>query len=229
MIRNYTTDEDLKAYVPNLNNLLWTGQSNFNMQKQSAEIEVMNDFIKRDYKAIYLRNDLSLRESGTAISNTISEAVSSADDITRMRFVVNCKAITGTTDKTVTIYGTDDDGDTYISIDTLTISAIGIKSLIIPEYYKKYKVTATVPDGSIDYAAYLTETSYDLLHIFKELIIILTPLVKEENSTYGLLLNEFKKKYDYEWDQLKIYYDSAGSGNLNDLTVNRNYSITYLK
>jgi hypothetical protein len=229
MIRNYTTDSDLQSYVPNLTNLLWNGQTDFSAQKQSAEIEVMNDFIKRNYKAIYLRNDLMLRNSGTAITSTTSEDLSDEDTITRMRFVVDCKTFTGTQGKTITLYGSNDSGDTYVSIDSLTITETGISSLVITEFYKCYKVTATVPDGSIDYSAYMTETSYDLLHIFKQLVIILTPLVKDENSTYGLLLAEFKRKYENEWTQLKVYYDSSESGDLDNLTVNRNNSINYYK
>lgn len=228
MIKNYISQEDLKAYIPNIDNLLWTGQEDFSTQFTSAEIEVMNDFIKKNYKAIYLRNDLFIREAGTVTTAAETSDISEEDTITRMRFVVDCKTFTGDDDKVITIHGTND-SVTYTSIDSLTISATGVSSLIISQYYKHYKVVATVPDGSIDYAAYLTETSYDLLYIYKTLIIILTPLVKEENSTYGLLLAEFKRKYENEWNELKVFYDSSESGDINGLEIIRNSSINYLK
>ena len=65
MIRNYIDEDYLSGYIPNLDSLLFTGESNFNKQKVLAEIEVANDFINSNYKGLFTRNDLILRSSGT--------------------------------------------------------------------------------------------------------------------------------------------------------------------
>ena len=73
MIRNYIDEDYLSGYIPNLDSLLFTGETNFNKQKVLAEIEVANDFINSNYKGLFTRNDLSLRESGTTLSATTTE------------------------------------------------------------------------------------------------------------------------------------------------------------
>ena len=206
MIRNYTTQTDLEAYIPKLDSLLWGDETNFDKQKSACDVEVMNDFINKDYKAIFLRNDLTLRSSGVSLIATTAETVSAEDSITRMRFVIDCKVITSG-DKTVTLYGSNDK-ITYNSITDILITATGIKSEIISQFYKYYKVTATVSSGSFDYAAFMTETSYDLLHKYKWLEIILIPLAKSD-TTYETMLKEFQKKYIVAWNELKVFYDST--------------------
>lgn len=227
MVRNYITENDLKAYVPKLDTLLYPGDTDFSLQKQASEIEVMNDFIKRGFKAVYLRNDLTLRDSGTAITEATAEDVSEIDSITRMRWVIDCKTFTGEA-KTVTLQGTND-LENYNTITSQEISEVGITSVIIEEFYKYYKVTANVTDGTFDYSSYLTETSYDLLYIFKWLIIILTPIAKDINSPYYILLQNFLQRYADEWNTLKVYYDNSGTGELSALDIYNNTSLNFTR
>jgi len=45
MLRNYTTLTDLKAYIPNLDNLLWTENEDYSAQIEAAEREVRDDLL----------------------------------------------------------------------------------------------------------------------------------------------------------------------------------------
>lgn len=224
MVKNYLVQADLEAYIPKLETLLYTNQDNFDLQKQQAEIEVMNDFIKRGFKAIYLRNDLILRESGTTISETTAESISLEDTITRMRWVIDTKVFTGTESKTIYLSGSND-AETYTAITEQEITETGITNVIISEFYKYYKVTCELSDGTIDYSSYLTETSYDLLYAFKWITIILTPIAKEINTPYWILLQSFIDKYNSEWNSLKIYYDSQGTGDISQLSTYNNNTV----
>ena len=224
MVKNYLVQADLEAYIPKLETLLYSTQENFDLQKQQAEIEVMNDFIKRGYKAIYLRNDLILRNSGDTIAVTTAEDVSLEDSITRMRWVIDTKVFTGTESKTIYLSGSND-AETYTAITEQEITETGITNVIISEFYKYYKVTCELSDGTIDYSSYLTETSYDLLYAYKWLVIILTPIAKEINSPYWVLLQSFIDKYNSEWNSLKVYYDNLGTGDISQLSTYNNNTV----
>ncbi|MBK8382775.1 MAG: hypothetical protein IPL16_12990 [Ignavibacteria bacterium] len=61
-----------------------------------AEIEVANDFINSNYKGLFIRNDLILRESGTTLLATTTETILSEDKLSmRLRWVVDVKVLTG--------------------------------------------------------------------------------------------------------------------------------------
>jgi len=217
MVRVYVTEDSLKGYIPKIEDLLWNEQENFDLQKSVMETEVMNDFINRGLKAVYLRNDLVLRNSGTNVSATTTETVSNEDLITRQRFVVNVRSISGNTPKTITLKGSNDKS-AYYTIESIEVSETGIKSIIIPQFYNYYTVTVLTSSGAIDYDAYLTETSYDLLHIYKWLMIILTPLADNTENSYSMMLNHFNQKYIETWNTLKIFYDTSESGNPENAT-----------
>ena len=208
MIRNYIDEDYLSGYIPNLDSLLFTGESNFNKQKVLAEIEVANDFINSNYKGLFTRNDLILRSSGTTISSTTSETISNEDKLTRLRWVVDVKVLTGL-DKTLTLYGTNDSGDNYTELNTMTIGTSDVGSIIsqtLAVPYTAYKVTATVPSGTLDYASSMTETGYDTLYVLKWGSIIMFQNFKKEGDQWHSKYIEFKKAYENEFAKFVVNY-----------------------
>ena len=208
MIRNYIDEDYLSGYIPNLDSLLFTGESNFNKQKVLAEIEVANDFINSNYKGLFTRNDLILRSSGTTISSTTSETISNEDKLTRLRWVVDVKVLTGL-DKTLTLYGTNDSGDNYTELNTMTIGTSDVGSIIsqtLAVPYTAYKVTATVPSGTLDYASSMTETGYDTLYVLKWGSIIMFQNFKKEGDQWHSKYVEFKKAYENEFAKFVVNY-----------------------
>lgn len=208
MIRNYIDEDYLSGYIPNLDSLLFTGESNFNKQKVLAEIEVANDFINSNYKGLFTRNDLILRSSGTTISSTTSETISNEDKLTRLRWVVDVKVLTGV-DKTLILYGTNDSGDNYTELNTMTIGTSNVGSIIsqtLAVPYTAYKVTATVPSGTLDYASSMTETGYDTLYVLKWGSIIMFQNFKKEGDQWHSKYIEFKKAYENEFAKFVVNY-----------------------
>ena len=208
MIRNYIDEDYLSGYIPNLDSLLFTGESNFNKQKVLAEIEVANDFINSNYKGLFTRNDLILRSSGTTISSTTSETISNEDKLTRLRWVVDVKVLTGV-DKTLTLYGTNDSGDNYTELNSMTIGTSNVGSIIsqtLAVPYTAYKVTATVPSGTLDYASSMTETGYDTLYVLKWGSIIMFQNFKKEGDQWHSKYVEFKKAYENEFAKFVVNY-----------------------
>jgi len=208
MIRNYIDEDYLSGYIPNLDSLLFTGETNFNKQKVLAEIEVANDFINSNYKGLFTRNDLILRSSGTTISSTTSETISNEDKLTRLRWVVDVKVLTGV-DKTLTLYGTNDSGDNYTELNTMTIGTSNVGSIIsqtLAVPYTAYKVTATVPSGTLDYASSMTETGYDTLYVLKWGSIIMFQNFKKEGDQWHSKYIEFKKAYENEFAKFVVNY-----------------------
>jgi len=208
MIRNYIDEDYLSGYIPNLDSLLFTGETNFNKQKVLAEIEVANDFINSNYKGLFTRNDLILRSSGTTISSTTSETISNEDKLTRLRWVVDVKVLAGV-DKTLTLYGTNDSGDNYTELNTMTIGTSNVGSIIsqtLAVPYTAYKVTATVPSGTLDYASSMTETGYDTLYVLKWGSIIMFQNFKKEGDQWHSKYIEFKKAYENEFAKFVVNY-----------------------
>ena len=52
-----------------------------------------------------------------------------------------------------------------MTIGTSNVGSIISQTLAVP--YTAYKVTATVPSGTLDYASSMTETGYDTLYVLK--------------------------------------------------------------
>ena len=229
MIRNYIDEDYLSGYIPNLDSLLFTGETNFNKQKVLAEIEVANDFINSNYKGLFTRNDLSLRSSGTTLSATTTETISSEDKLTRLRWVVDIKVLTGV-DKTLTLYGTNDSGDNYTELNTMTIGTTNVGSIIsqtLAVPYTAYKVTATVPSGTLDYSSSMTETGYDTLYALKWGGKIYFQNYKKIDDQYYSKWQEFVKMYETEFNKFVVNY--GDEINEEDTFGSNPRSITMLK
>lgn len=209
MIRNYLVESDLKGLIPNLDNLLFTGQDDWTQQKRDAEIDVMNDFINSKFRAVYARNDLSLRTSGDVLN--ASDFTESVEDvITRQRWVINTISCTGS--PILTLQGRNSEDDTWTDISSVTITATDETTQIISKFYNFYRISATISSATIDYESSLTETIYDQLFLFKWAEKIYWTLFTNSESEFKLKYEMMQSMYSSAWNKALIYYDTNTDG-----------------
>lgn len=200
MIKNYITETYLKGFIPELNQYLFTGESDWSKQKEKAEQTVLQDLINKGYKVRNLRPELEL--------DTTTEE---EDIASRIRVVVNLTTVTATAALTVT--GSNDEDGTYETAGSATID-IGDTSetFLLSSVYRFYKYTAFT-GGTVD-TVNLVETIYDLFYAYKWLQLILENSTVQEGDKYDVQAKLFKAKYDELWNDAKFFYDKDDSGDL---------------
>lgn len=225
---NHIVENDLKSLIPEISRLLWSDETDYSLQKAEAEKFVMQDLLDRGFKARDLMPQLVLRNSGTALTETAIESVSNEDVISRLRFVYQVTGFTAGGTKQIILEGTNDK-ETYYTVKTISVTANASTSLIIPAQYKYYRVSATVTGGSMDYSAYLVETTFDRLITFKWLELILLDRYVEEDDQYHSKMMYCQKGYNSLWNTITIWRDSDASGDIDSSEKVTTNSITMLK
>jgi hypothetical protein len=203
MLRNLVTESDIKKLLPELGSYLWQGENNFSGQREAAEMIVKND-LARDFDINDLMPELWLRRRGAAITSIditeITEPVPEgtaplpAAGVPKLKLVCKTFTYSGSSLKSFELEGKENGA--WVSADSFKINAAGIICRTLSKSYDEYRISLDVPDGAIDYEAYLTENSYDLLFAYKWLEIILNDLIKEKGDQFGLKRDYFARAYD---------------------------------
>lgn len=226
--QNHITEEDIKAYIPELSRLLWADEADYKRQKNEAEKFVLQDLLDRGYKGVNIMPELILRQRGNIISADETGVISKEDFISRLRFVYNVNVFTSDGTKIITLEGTNDKS-AWETVSVLNITGTGGSSVIISSLYRYYRVSATVTGGSIDYKAWLIETTFERLISFKWLELILLDRYAEENDQYHLKMKYFKNEYDKLWNTIKIWSDINEDGIVSENESGKTSSIKMLK
>lgn len=213
-MKNFVTEDDLKGLIPELSRYLWGGETNYSKQKAAAEDKVVNDFIRKGYRDVFVRTDLVLRKSGTEATGNEESSVSSEDKRSRLRFVIDIKSITDS--KTFKLLGSDDKID-WTTIKTVSLNATGETSYKFTEAFRYYKVQMTWGSGAVDYKAYLTETIYDLFIEYKWLELILLDNISEDNDQYEMKMKYFQDEYRDLWSTSSFFYSDTGQENVDQV------------
>ena len=200
-IKNYITEDYLKGFIPELEKYLWPGETDYSKQKEKAEQVVINDFLNRGYKGLFLRPDSILREPGNIINESEVNDGSGEDEYSRMRLVYNVNVFTsnGNDVKTIILEGSDD-SDSWETIIQQNITSTGLVSVLIPDIYPYYRISILVTGGTIDYKAYMAETVYDLFFAYQWLVLILLNASVQKDDQFDMKAKEFQKRYDALWD-----------------------------
>ncbi len=211
--KNYITEEELKAYLPEITRLLWNDEADYSKQKTEAVKTVIADLVNRGSSPLKLMPELKLRESGNIITG--NETGGSKDDKAslRSRFVWNVISLGSADEKTLILEGSFDNSDWDV-IGLFTISSTGEFSRVITSLYKYYRVRVLVAGGSLDYSASMVETSYDRLISSKWLELILLDRYTEENDQYHLKMKYFRNEYEKLWDTIRIWEDENDDGSI---------------
>lgn len=225
--KNYITEEELKAYLPELSKLLWSDEVNYSKQMNEAVNTVISDLVYKGYDPTDLMPQLVLRSSGSIITaNETGESV--PETAARSRFIYNVVSISSIDDKSITLEGSYNNSE-WTAIDTFTVTGTGQFTKIITSLYKYYRVKAVVTGGSLDYSAYLAETTYDRLISAKWLELILLDRYTEENDHYHLKMKYFRSEYEKLWDSIRFWSDKNNDGSIQASESNRTASIRMLK
>lgn len=227
MLRNLLTESDLRAYIPNIDLVQWTGTSDYSAQIEAAEREVRDDLYSvMGLKSSALRPELTLNAGTSSItSSTTSDSVEDAAD--RKRLVCNVTAFSGTS-HTVTLQGSNDES-TWTTVTTLTITETGIETALLPAQFTYYKATVAVSSGAMTANIYLTETIYDTLFAYKTLAIILQALIKTDGDQWSIKASYFHTMYEKKLATYKMFYDANLDGEVDEGELISNTIIKYNK
>jgi hypothetical protein len=226
--KNYITEEELKAYMPELARLLWSDEADYSRQGTEAVKTVISDLVNRGYDPVKLMPELVLKEGGNII--TANETGESAEDkaSARARFVYDVLSFGSTDEKTIILEGSFDNS-AWTQIAAFTVTAPGIFSRVITRMFRYYRVKAFISGGSLNYSASLIETTYDRLITAKWLELILLDRYTEENDQYHLRMKYFRNEYEKQWDSIRIWSDDNEDGNLQSAESSKTTSIKMMK
>ena len=218
MLKNYIVQSDLSAYVPNIDELLFDNQLDYSSQIAISENEILNDFYQKKYDSILLRDDLTLDAGTSAVSATAYTDSTAADTLNRLRWVLNFTSFSGD-EITVILQGRNDEDDEWVEVKRVDIDTSGQTTYLISPGYKYYRLRYIISDvTTFTVNSFMTETSYDLLFIYKILYRIHEQLFKEIDDQYYTRMKLYEGQYNKALNSIRVTYDS------NDETFTRSES-----
>ena len=210
MLRNNVTEEYLKGFVPGLEYLLWTDETNYDKQKEKASQIVFNDLQLKGFRPYELSPELSLRSSASIDATETLTGLQ--DSMNRFRLVLQNISQT-TSGKALTFQGSNDNS-TWTTIETIELTPLSVieYTLLFYQSYKYYRLVTTVLSGTIDYTAFLTETKYDLLFAYKWLEIILRDAKTTADDQFAIKEIDFRRDYNDLLNSGKYELDTNNDG-----------------
>lgn len=229
MLKNYITEDYLKDILPDLDSYRWDSQTDLSNYFRQANNEIYEDLRKRNLKINKLMPELSLRDSGSSISDagvTIEDSLE--DTLNRLRYVYNVTTFTGTEDKTITLQGSSDN-ETFEDVETFTITETGEISGRIFSVYQYYRVKVVNTDGTIDYSFKLVEAVYDDLFAYKILELIMRSVKKDDKDSIHLKEIDFANIYQSKVQTSIFLEDTEDSFTNSGFKETQANTITMLK
>lgn len=203
------TSADLYTREPALADYLRTGETSFaSIFAESLEI------MKLDLK----NRGLKIRLLTTPFE--LSTSKSAEDMIERLRYVCSISGIVEAGEDEeqetaiITIEGTNDDNnETWASVSTITFTANGEQTGILPVLYKyyRYAISGTSTTAEVS-TCYLLETSFEQVHINIALALIFESLARTEGDIYSRKAEDYRRMYQEGMDRLKYSYDADDDG-----------------
>lgn len=224
----YLTEEDLKSCIPELSRFLWMEETDFSAQKQKAIEEVTIELCSRGFNPPEIMPRLYIRHAGISESSDHITGATEEDLTARLRYVLNVKEFVPGGLKTFVLQGSND-RDTWETIDSRKAEAAGILSFTLPRSYLFYRLCVYITGGSIDYDAYLCDTSIEKLISYKWLELILLDRFTEENDQYHLKMKYFRKEYENLIGKVRIWSDKDSDGKLEQGEFSKTTTIKILK
>jgi hypothetical protein len=134
------------------------------------------------------------------------------------RVVFDCR--TAAMNASVTLQGSHDDThwETIPMINgqplVMNASEAKIYTQVFPGRYSNYRYILEA-DGSIQYSVFLTDTSTDLLVIYRAIILLLLPYSADNNSVTAIY-TDMRSAYDNAISTLRASYDADNSGTIDE-------------
>lgn len=242
MLKNFITDNDLKAFYPKISAQIWSTVADYSVQIQKAYDNLINDLWNRGINPRLVMIPLDLKRSATVEPNdplnSTSEIVSTTGLAQRAsnqrRFVVTPTAVTG--QWTVQLQGSNKQSEPSVTdaswqdIASLTIptTILTERSIIITNQFRwyRYKSTAGTAGTSMTSTISVVETIYDNLIIHGACVIIFSDWMKETNDIWDNRRASAQLLYDSGLNAVRVSYDENDDGFIDGADAIRNTSIT---
>lgn len=212
MIESYLLTADINNREPELASLYPTNWADWSTPLTDALSEVVQDVRDMGWNVRRLCKRYLVQSSVTKTATFTGTSTSTEDYCQRLRLVINVTAIATTgigRSVTFKLEGTDNDTTWEIINDAISVTALGNTAVIFARVYKKYRLSIAVftTITTITYSAYLIETVFERLHLYKTLEFI----YRIQNRLNGDVYLEKEKMYaDMYLDRLnttKFAYD----------------------
>jgi hypothetical protein len=227
-LEEYLTENDLKSCIPELSRFLWSEETDFTPQKQKAIEEVTLELSNRGFNPAEIMPRLYIRYAGTIEAADHTTEPSNEELAARLRYVLDVKVFTAGGLKTFNLEGSNDSANWEI-IDSRKAEAPGIITFILPRSFLYYRLNVSITGGSIDYAAFLCDTSTEKLITYKWLEHILLDRFTTENDQYHLKMKYFRKEYENLLGKIRIWIDKDSNGTLGFNEFSKTSTIKILK
>lgn len=239
---NFLTGVDttlINQYEPSLVNYYPSGSSDWVNQLGIAKRFIMNVLRnnKRDTKK-YLVPLWLYEDDTTAITETsYASAITAEEGFNRTIWVTEINTTTGTAG--FYLQGTNESSPSaddwkyiptresvagYATTNTATTGTLSanLRTIIkLEETYKYYRVT-NAQLTACKFRSYLIEASFHYAHLFKSLEIIFNMLsASDEVTRWSEKADMYRNMYDMEMNNMQAYYDTDGSGAIDDSELNQ--------
>ncbi|MFA5773030.1 MAG: hypothetical protein WC974_09895 [Thermoplasmata archaeon] len=218
MIESYLVTADVNNREPDLANLYPSGETDWSDFLTDAFEELTQDVRDGGWNIRKLCKRYSLQSSVTKTAAFTGTITTDEDNLQRLRLVINCTAKTGSGSVAFLLEGTDDDGTTYETVTTLSVTATGDTNVIFTKVYKKYRLSITgfTTITSMTYSAYLVETTFERLHLYKTLEMIWRIQNRLTGDVYADKEAKYKTMYDDKLTSTQFAYDEDDDGEISD-------------
>lgn len=218
MIESYLVTADVNNREPDLVNLYPSGETDWSDFLTDAFEELTQDVRDGGWNIRKLCKRYSLQSSVTKTAAFTGTITTNEDNLQRLRLVINCTAKTGTGSVAFLLEGTDDDGTTYETVTTLSVTATGNTTTVFTKVYKDYRLSITgfTTITSMTYSAYLIETTFERLHLYKTLEMIWRIQNRLSGDIYADKETKYKSMYDDKLTSTQFAYDEDDDGEISD-------------
>jgi hypothetical protein len=233
MLKNYVTDNELKAFYPTLDEYKYGKQTNYTPQLKKAFDILLNDLYVKGINPLLCMKLLDLNNYTpqdnpplTAITKTATFTSTFAFLMgNRRRFVVNATACTGGT-WTIKLQGNNRQGEPALADaawedvpnSTLTFSVAGEQNIIVQTQYKWVRLVVTKGTGtSITLTSYIVETVFDDAICYRALALLYSDWKVERGDKFDERRQDVLELYDATLASIKFTYDTNEDGVASDL------------
>ena len=218
MIESRITSEDIYKWQSQLIDLIPETQDDWSEQIDEAFKEVVSDIRDMGWNIRKLCKRYSLQTSVTKTDAYNGVITSTEDNLQRLRIVIDVTAFDSSAE--FLLQGTDDDGTIWeTAIESIQITEVGEKTVLFTRAYKKYRLILASVVSTITYSAFLIETTFERLHVYKSLEIIYRALNNVQNDVYKEKQQEYMQMYNDRINIIQFAYDEDDDETVSDLEI----------
>jgi hypothetical protein len=207
----HITETEIKAFIPELSKMLWTGQDDYDAQRKKAIEYVCQELRDRGYTLPELMPEFIIRNNGNTIIDKEKTEAQGEDSLQRARYILQPVVLTPGANAEITIEGSFDISH-WFTAAAFNINSASAVTGTFETQFSHYRVLTDVEHGTIDFRLYLVETGIEKLVIYKWLELILLDKYSREDDLYYLKMKYFRNEYESLFKSLRIHTDADGNG-----------------